>query len=41
MQNADGSWSQAGGWSVGPVYSTSVFLVLLQLDNNYLPVYQR
>jgi hypothetical protein len=40
-QNADGSWSQGGGWSVGPVYSTAVWCTVLQLDNNCLPVFQR
>lgn len=40
-QGADGSWSGGGGWSVGPVYSTAVYLTILQLDNNCLPVFQR
>jgi hypothetical protein len=40
-QAGDGSWAQGGGWSVGPVYSTSVYCVIMQLDNNCLPVYQR
>jgi hypothetical protein len=40
-QAGDGSWPAAGGWSVGPVFSTSVALCILQLDNNVLPVFQR
>jgi hypothetical protein len=40
-QAGDGSWAQGGGWSVGPVYSTAVYCVIMQLDNNCLPVYQR
>jgi hypothetical protein len=41
LQSGDGSWTPRGGWSVGPVYSTSVNLVILQLDNNCLPVFQK
>ena len=40
-QNADGSWSQGGGWSVGPVYSTAVYVTIMQLDKGVLPIYQR
>jgi hypothetical protein len=40
-QSADGSWAQAGGWSVGPVFSTAVACCMMQLDNNVLPVFQR
>ena len=40
-QAADGSWPQAGGWSVGPIFSTSVACCIMQLDNNVLPVFQR
>jgi hypothetical protein len=40
-QGADGSWPAAGGWSVGPVFSTSVACCIMQLDNNVLPVFQR
>ena len=40
-QGADGSWPAAGGWSVGPVFSTSVACCMMQLDNNMLPVFQR
>jgi hypothetical protein len=41
MQNADGSWPSGGGFSVGPVYSTAVYLTLMQLDKGTLPIYQR
>jgi hypothetical protein len=37
-QNADGSWT---GSHVGPVFATAVYLSILQLDNNCLPIYQR
>jgi hypothetical protein len=37
-QNADGSWA---GSSVGPVYGTALFLTILQLDKEALPLYQR
>ena len=41
QQSGDGSWPQGGGWSVGPVFSTSVWCIIMQLDNNCLPVYQK
>jgi hypothetical protein len=41
MQSADGSWPSGGGFSVGPVYSTAVYLTILQLDKGTLPIYQR
>lgn len=34
----DGSWTQG---SVGPIYSTSISLTILQLDKATLPIYQR
>ncbi len=40
-QNADGSWSSGGGFSVGPVYSTAIYLTIMQLDKGTLPIYQR
>jgi hypothetical protein len=41
-QNADGSWtSRTGGFGVGPVYSTAMWLTVLQLDRGILPIYQR
>jgi len=38
QQRGDGSWN--GGY-VGPVYATSAYLTILQLDNGTLPIYQR
>jgi hypothetical protein len=40
-QNKNGSWNRGGGWSVGPIYSSAVYLTILQLDKNTLPIYQR
>ena len=40
-QGGDGGWSGAGGWGSGPIYSTSVNCIMLQLENNALPVFQR
>ncbi len=40
-QNADGSWSGGGGFSVGPVYSTAIFTIIMQLDKGTLPIWQR
>jgi len=37
-QNRDGSWS--GGY-IGPVFTTTVHLTILQLDKGMLPIYQR
>jgi hypothetical protein len=37
-QQADGSWP---GVQAGPVFSTAVFLSIMQLDNGVLPLYQR
>ena len=37
-QANDGSWS---GGHVGPVFITSVYLTILQLDKGVLPIYQR
>jgi hypothetical protein len=37
-QQADGSWP---GQHAGPVFSTSIFLSIMQLDNAVLPLYQR
>jgi hypothetical protein len=37
-QGRDGSWQ--GGY-VGPIFSTTVYLTILQLDNSTLPIYQR
>jgi len=40
-QNGDGSWAGGGGFSVGPVYSTAIYCVILQLDKGSLPIWQR
>jgi hypothetical protein len=41
-QSADGSWSGTGNWGyIGPVYATSIYLTILQLENGTLPIYQR
>jgi len=37
-QNPDGSWSQG---YVGPVYTTAMHLLILQLDKGNLPIFQR
>jgi hypothetical protein len=41
IQNADGSFPTKGGFGVGPVYSTAMWLTVLQLDSGLLPIYQR
>jgi hypothetical protein len=38
MQNADGSWTGGG---IGTIYSSAIYLTILQLDNGTLPIYQR
>ncbi len=41
-QNPDGSWSRGSGFSsVGPIYSTALYLTIMQLDKANLPIYQR
>jgi len=40
MQANDGSWSQ-GGYGIGPVYTTAMYLTIMQLDKGTLPIYQR
>jgi hypothetical protein len=43
-QRDDGSWGGIqGSWmsSIGPVYVTSLYLAILQLDGAVLPIYQR
>ena len=37
-QSANGSWQEG---HVGPVYTTAMNATILQLDNGYLPIYQR
>jgi hypothetical protein len=40
-QNGDGSWASGGGFSVGPVYSTAIYCIILQLEKGSLPIWQR
>ncbi len=42
-QAADGSWAATGMWASygGPIYVTSVFLAILQLEKGALPIYMR
>lgn len=37
-QSADGSWKEG---HVGPVYTTAINATVLQLENGFLPIYQR
>lgn len=37
-QSADGSWKEG---HIGPVYTTAINATILQLENGYLPIYQR
>jgi hypothetical protein len=37
-QHAEGNWT---GTAIGPVYTTSCYLTILQLDKGALPIYQR
>lgn len=39
LQNDDGSWTQPE--SYGPAYGTAIALIILQIPNNYLPIFQR
>jgi hypothetical protein len=41
IQGADGSWPSAGGFSVGQVYSTATYCIMMQLDLGTLPIFQR
>jgi len=40
-QNSDGSWPGGGGFSVGPVYSTAIYAIIMQLDKGAVPFFQR
>ncbi len=41
-QGSDGSWAGTGSWGyIGPIYATSIYLTILQLENANLPIYQR
>jgi hypothetical protein len=37
-QKTDGSWD---GSNIGVIYVTAMNLIMLQMDNGYLPIYQR
>jgi hypothetical protein len=40
MQNADGSWTQQVG-SEGPLCATAMALLALEINYNFLAIYQR
>jgi mannose/cellobiose epimerase-like protein (N-acyl-D-glucosamine 2-epimerase family) len=40
-QHADGSWSTTNRREVGPVYQTSIAVIILSVPAHYLPVFQR
>jgi squalene cyclase len=40
-QSADGSWPQLEAGGVGPVYQTSIAVVILSVPAHYLPIFQR
>jgi hypothetical protein len=42
-QNADGGWVPGGGWgaSAGPIFATATALIVMQLEKEQLPFYQR
>lgn len=40
-QGADGSWSTTRAREVGPVYQTSIAVIILSVPAHYLPVFQR
>jgi len=40
-QHADGSWSTTNRREVGPVYQTSIAVIVLSVPAHYLPVFQR
>ncbi|MCS7168377.1 MAG: terpene cyclase/mutase family protein [Gemmatales bacterium] len=40
-QAPDGSLSGSGSWGVGPVFATSIYSIILQLDKAVLPIFQR
>ncbi len=39
LQETDGLWSRSD--SVGPAYNSAMALIILQIPNNYLPIFQR
>jgi squalene cyclase len=40
-QSPDGSWSTTSRREVGPVYQTSIAVIVLSVPANYLPIFQR
>lgn len=40
-QHADGSWSTTSRREVGPVYQTSIAVIILSVPAHYLPIFQR
>ena len=40
-QSADGSWSNTNRREVGPVYQTSIAVIVLSVPAHYLPIFQR
>jgi squalene cyclase len=40
-QSADGSWSTTNHREVGPVYQTSIAVIVLSVPAHYLPIFQR
>ncbi len=40
-QTADGSWSGRDRFEVGPVYQTSIAVIILSVPMNYMPIFQR
>jgi squalene cyclase len=41
MQTGDGSWSSRDRFEVGPVYQTSIAVIMLSVPMNYMPIFQR
>ncbi len=40
-QSTDGSWSRLEGGGVGPVYQTSISVIILSVPAHYLPIFTR
>jgi squalene cyclase len=40
-QAAEGTWTTSDSTSVGPVYQTSIAVIILSVPMNYLPIFQR
>ena len=40
-QHADGSWATTNRREVGPVYQTSIAVIVLSVPAHYLPIFQR